>query len=124
MRSFRILAGVVVSMSIHTSFASEPWEQCESYTAMPGHHHAPFELGCWGDDGSHLHALFMYAWRRYPGDPPPAVLHGRRDGQFFRPNVTFQIGRCWKGPWTTIGRLHVGDEALTINKTKGGSGLE
>jgi len=23
-----------------------------------------------------------------------------------------------------MGRLHVGDEALTINKTKGGSGLE
>ena len=91
---------------------------------MPGHHHAPFELGCWGDDDSHLHALFMYAWRRYPDDPPAAVLHGKKGGQFFSPNVTFQIGQCWTGPWKTIGRSHIGGDTLKIDKAKGGDGLE
>ena len=93
---------------------------------MPGHHHAPFELGCWGDDDSHLHALFMCTpgGRYLLDDPPPALLHGKKNGQFFRPNVTFQIGRCWTGPWKTIGRSHIGDEALKIDKGTGGGGLE
>ena len=124
MRFLRALVVIALSISVHKVSASEPWETCEEYTPMPGHHHAAFELACLGDDGSHLDALFMYAWRRYLDDPPPATLHGKRDGQFFRPNVTFQIGRCGKGPWETIGRLHVGYETLSIDKTKGGSGLQ
>jgi hypothetical protein len=116
---------IVLSVALlQVAHASEPWEICEQYTPMPGKHHAAFELGCWGNDGMHLHALFMYAWRRYPDDAPPAVLHGRGGEQFFRPNVTFQIGRCWKGPWKTIGSLHVGDETLNVDQVKGGSGLE
>ncbi|MGC2626451.1 MAG: hypothetical protein WA269_06405 [Candidatus Udaeobacter sp.] len=125
MRLSRVSPMIALSISIlHAVRAGEAWEICEQYTPVPGRHHAAFELGCWGNDGSHLHALFMYAWRRYPDDPPPAMLHGARDGNFFRPNVTFQIGRCWKGPWKTIRRLHVGDEPLSIDKSKGGSGLE
>src|SRR5437868_2709293 len=119
------LSGFIVSGCILVAAASaDAWDTCESYTPMPGHHHPPFELGCWGDEGSHLHGAFMYAWRRYPDDPAPTTLRGKREGDFFRPNVTFQIGRCWKGPWKTIGHLHVGDDVLKIDKAKGAGLLE
>ena len=122
MRCVRIL--LVSACLLAVVSRANAWETCESYTPMPGHHHAPFELGCWGVDDSHLHALFTYPWRRYPDDPAPVPLHGKKDGQFFRPNVTFQIGRCWAGPWKTIGRSHAGDDLLKIDKAKGGGALE
>jgi hypothetical protein len=119
-----VILAIGLNASVAALVAREPWDTCESYTPMPGDHHKPFEIGCWGDDGKELHGFFTYAARRYPGDLPPARLHGKRDAEWFRPNVTFQISRTWDGPWKTIGRLRVGDDVFTVDTAKGGSGLQ
>ncbi len=84
---------LILTLALNESVTGEAWDTCESYTPMPGEHHKPFEIGCWGDDGRQLHGFFTYAARRYPDDTPAATLHGKRDRESFRPNVTFQISR-------------------------------
>jgi hypothetical protein len=107
-------------LAVSTCAAGEPWEVCQfvAYTKPQ-----PFYLFCWGDDGNSFYGTFTYAAYRAHGEPPPASLHGTRDGEWFRPNVTLQISRSWDGPWKTIKRLRVGTEVFTVDKDKGASDL-
>ena len=124
MRTGFRLAFALITMPCVLSLGSEWFHECRTSHPSAGHHEPPFEIGCWGDDGAHLEGFFAYAMGfRHPDDPPPTTLHGKHDGDAFRPNVTFQIGRSSDGPWKTIGRLHTGDDALTVDPSKGAFGL-
>ena len=111
---------VVILAAVSTGSAAEPWEVCQ-FAAM--NRPPPFQLFCWGSDGQQLYGLFSYAAHRFPGDPPPATLHGRRNGTSFRPNAVLQVSDSWEGPWRTVARVHSGKDGFAVDRQKGVSYL-